>query len=107
MKSRDSSARVPPKLRRSRRPSAKWELWRRWCHESLPGWRPRSHSMKAFTFRLEQALRWRETQVEVQKSRVASASGRLAQTVALLEARKADLSSAAAAIDHEPTGAGL
>ena len=31
--------------------------------------------MKAFSFRLEQALRWRETQVSAQKSRVAAAAG--------------------------------
>jgi hypothetical protein len=45
--------------------------------------------MKAFTFRLEQALRWRETQVNLQKSRVAAAAGRLAETEALLAARQA------------------
>ena len=38
--------------------------------------------MKAFTFRLEQALRWRETQLAVQKAGVAAAAGRLAALIA-------------------------
>jgi hypothetical protein len=63
--------------------------------------------MKAFTFRLEQALRWRDTQVNLQKSRVASAAGRLAEVEAVMEARKVELSSAAARIINEPTGGAL
>ncbi len=50
--------------------------------------------MKAFAFRLEQALRWRETQVELQKSRVAAAAGRLAEIEAAIRARQAELSEA-------------
>jgi flagellar biosynthesis/type III secretory pathway chaperone len=63
--------------------------------------------MKAFTFRLEQALRWRQTQVDLQKSRVAGAAGRLAETAAILEARRAELANAAARIADAPTGAKL
>ena len=63
--------------------------------------------MKAFTFRLEQTLRWRDTQVNLQKSHVAVAAGRLAEIEATLEARKAELSTAAARIVDRPTGGTL
>ncbi|HEY3824617.1 MAG TPA: hypothetical protein VGL82_08660 [Bryobacteraceae bacterium] len=63
--------------------------------------------MKAFTFRLEQALRWRETQVNLRKARVAVATARLAEIEALREARKAEMSAAAAGIVDGSTGAGL
>jgi flagellar export protein FliJ len=63
--------------------------------------------MKAFTFRLEQALRWRRTQVDLQKSRVAGAAGRLAEIAASLETRRSDLAAAAARIAEGPTGAAL
>jgi flagellar export protein FliJ len=63
--------------------------------------------VKAFSFRLDQALRWRETQVNLQKSRVAVATGRLAEIAAALEARRAELASAAVRIVEEPTGAAL
>jgi hypothetical protein len=63
--------------------------------------------MKAFTFPLEQALRWRETQVNLRKSRVAGAAGRLAEIAAILEARRTELANAAARIVDAPTGAAL
>jgi flagellar export protein FliJ len=63
--------------------------------------------MKAFTFRLEQALRWRQTQVNLQKSHVAAAAARLAEIAAALEARRSDLANAAAGIVDTPTGAAL
>jgi hypothetical protein len=63
--------------------------------------------MKAFVFRLDQALRWRETQLDVQKSRVSAAVGRLAQIEASLEAKKAALSGGAAQIAEQATGATL
>ena len=63
--------------------------------------------MKAFTFRLEQALRWRQTQVNLQKSRVAGAAGRLAEIAAILETRRSELANAATRIVDAPTGAAL
>jgi flagellar export protein FliJ len=63
--------------------------------------------MKTFIFRLEQALRWRETQVDLQKSRVAGAAARLAEIAALLEARRIELANAAARLSHAATGVGL
>ena len=63
--------------------------------------------MKAFTFRLEQALRWRQTQVDLQKSRVAGAVCRVAEIGAILKPLKAGLSSAAADIIHESSGGAL
>jgi hypothetical protein len=63
--------------------------------------------MKAFTFRLEQALRWRETQLSLQKSRVAVAAARVAEIEAALNAWKADLAGAADSILQQPTGAAL
>jgi len=63
--------------------------------------------MKAFTYRLEQVLRWRETQVNLRKSAVAVAAGRLAEIEAILEARKSELSNAAAGIVGGQTGSVL
>jgi hypothetical protein len=63
--------------------------------------------MKSFTFRLERALRWRETQVDLRKSRVAGAAGRLAEVAGLLEARRSELANAAARIVDGPTGDAL
>lgn len=63
--------------------------------------------MKAFSFRLEQVLRWRETQVNLQKSRTATASARLAGIEASLEAGRAALAGAAARMTDDPTGASL
>ena len=64
-------------------------------------------AMKAFAFRLEQSLRWRDTQLDLQRSRVAAAAGRLAEIVAVLDARKAELLIAAARILEAPTGGTL
>ena len=61
--------------------------------------------MKAFRFPLDQVLRWRETQVELQKSRVAEASAQLAEISASIEARNAEL--AAARLSEDSTGAAL
>jgi hypothetical protein len=63
--------------------------------------------MKAFTFRLEQALRWRESQAGLRKVAVADAAGRLAEIRTILEKRRAELSGAAAGIVEAPTGAAL
>jgi len=63
--------------------------------------------MKAFTYRLEQVLRWRETQVNLRKSAVAVAAGRLAEIEAIWEARRAELSTAVAGIGGGPTGSVL
>jgi hypothetical protein len=63
--------------------------------------------MKAFRFPLEPALRWRTSQVSLRKVRVAAASARLAEIEAMREARKAEMSTAAAGIAGGSTGAGL
>lgn len=63
--------------------------------------------MKAFRFRLEQALRWRENQVNLEKSNVAGAAAQLAQIEARLEKQKSELTSATAMLIEEPTGAVL
>jgi hypothetical protein len=63
--------------------------------------------MKAFTFRLEQALRWRESQVGLRKGAVAEAASRLAEINTILERRKVELSGAAARIVEASTGAAL
>jgi hypothetical protein len=63
--------------------------------------------VKNFSFRLEQALRWRQTQVSLQKSRVAGAAGVVAEIAATLEVRRAELANAAARIAEGPTGAAL
>jgi flagellar export protein FliJ len=61
--------------------------------------------MRSFSFRLEQVLRWRETQVTLQESRVAAASAKLAEIRSLIEAGRADL--AGARIDGSADGSAL
>ena len=63
--------------------------------------------MKAFAFRLEQALRWRGTQVAAQQARVAAAAAVRSGILAQLEATKAEAASGAADIIREPAGAVL
>ncbi len=63
--------------------------------------------MKAFSFRLEQALRWRAAQVDLGKTRAAAAAGQLAGINAELEAQRSGLSTAAARILDGPTGGAL
>jgi hypothetical protein len=54
--------------------------------------------MKAFTFRLEQALRWRGTQVAAQQSRVATAAAQRSAVEALLTSARAEAAGGAADI---------
>lgn len=63
--------------------------------------------MKAFTFRLEQALRWRATQVNLGKTRAAAAAGRVAGINGEIEARRSELLTAANRILDSPTGGAL
>lgn len=63
--------------------------------------------MKAFSFRLEQALRWRAAQVDRVKTSAAAAAGRLAGIEAELESQRSELSTAAVRILDRPTGGAL
>ncbi|HEX4274576.1 MAG TPA: flagellar FliJ family protein [Bryobacteraceae bacterium] len=67
--------------------------------------------MKAFAFRLEQVLRWRETQVNLQKARLAGAAGKLAEIEAKLRGLQTELQAAASqlidAARGDVTGLGL
>ena len=63
--------------------------------------------MKAFTFRLEQALRWRGTQVAAQQSRVAAAAAQWFAVEALLTSAKAEAAGGAADIIRQPTNLAL
>lgn len=63
--------------------------------------------MKAFSFRLEKALRWRETQLNLQKSRVAGAAASVSGVEALIETRTAEAMDGAAEIIRAPTGIAL
>ena len=60
--------------------------------------------MKAFSFRLEQVLRWRGMQVSLQKARVAEAAARTSQLRAALDSRQAEVATGAVQIVREPTG---
>ncbi len=60
--------------------------------------------MKAFTFRLEQALRWRGTQVAAQQARIATAAAQRSVVEALLTAARAEAAGGAADLIREPTG---
>ncbi|MGA2711765.1 MAG: hypothetical protein ABSG41_01560 [Bryobacteraceae bacterium] len=63
--------------------------------------------MKAFSFRLDQALRWRETQVRARKSHVAAAAGHVGAIQSLLDSTRAEAASGAEQIVREPTGIAL
>jgi hypothetical protein len=63
--------------------------------------------MKAFSFRLEQALRWRAAQVNLGKTRAAAAAARVAAVAGDLEAQRSLLSTAATRILDGPTGGAL
>jgi hypothetical protein len=61
--------------------------------------------MKAFSFRLEQALRWRGTQVAAQQSRTAAAAAQRSAAGAILTSARAEVAGGAAdiiAIVREP-----
>jgi flagellar export protein FliJ len=60
--------------------------------------------VKAFHFRLDQALRWRETQAGLQKSRVAATVGRLSEIERLLESERASLNGACSSLVDDPVG---
>jgi flagellar export protein FliJ len=63
--------------------------------------------VKAFTFRLEKALGWRETQLDLQKSRAAAAAARAAGIQTLIDAQAAEAANAAAQLTREPTAIAL
>ena len=54
--------------------------------------------MKAFHFRLDQALRWRATSVDLEKSRVALAAGLVRQIRGAIEQHRTDLADGATRI---------
>ena len=63
--------------------------------------------MKAFHFRLDQALRWRETQVNLQKSRLGAAVAHLAAIQSAIANHQSALSTAAVKLHNQPTGEAL
>ena len=63
--------------------------------------------MKAFHFRLDQALRWRATQVDIEKSRAAAAAAQLVAVRLELEARRNELKSGARSLMGTSTGSAL
>jgi flagellar export protein FliJ len=63
--------------------------------------------MKAFSFRLEQALRWRGTQVAAQQSRVATVAAQRSAVETLLASARAEAAGGAADIISEPTSVPL
>ena len=63
--------------------------------------------MKAFAFRLERVLRFRETQLRLGEARVSAAAGRVAGVRSALESRVAEVRESAAEVVKGPTGAVL
>jgi hypothetical protein len=63
--------------------------------------------MKAFAFRLEQALRWRGEQASLQRSRLSAAAGNAARSHAALESSKTADRNAALAAKQAADGASL
>ena len=60
--------------------------------------------MKAFSFRLEPVVRWREMQLGLQRGSAAAAMGRVSQLQALLDLRTAEGDAGSEQIRREPTG---
>ena len=63
--------------------------------------------MKAFQFRLEQALRWRATQADLAKAKVAAAAGQLTGLQRQLESRQIQLSGDARDLTTRAAGLSL
>jgi flagellar export protein FliJ len=63
--------------------------------------------MKAFRFRLDPALRWRATQLDLEKARVAAAAKRLADIRAVLATLRTNLSSSTSQIGPVSSGSAL
>ena len=63
--------------------------------------------MKAFAFRLEQVLRWREMQLGLQRGRAAVATGKVVRLQSLLDSLKGEAASGADQIRRDPTGIAL
>ena len=63
--------------------------------------------MKAFSFRLERALRWREAQLSLQKSRTAAALQRLTAIQSAIQARRTEAIDAAVDLSRAPTDVAL
>jgi hypothetical protein len=63
--------------------------------------------MKAFSFRLEQVLRWREMQLNLQRARVAAAGGKVSQNQSLVDFLKKEEAASGQQIRREPTGLAL
>lgn len=60
--------------------------------------------MKAFRFRLEQALRWRATQVDIEKAKVAAASNVVQGIRSQIEIRRTALAGAVSGLAGGATG---
>jgi flagellar export protein FliJ len=63
--------------------------------------------MKSFDFRLDQALRWRETQVSLQKARLAGAAGVAARAQEALDSQRAELTRQSQQVSRGATGTAL
>ena len=63
--------------------------------------------MKAFTFRLEKALRWREAQLDIEKSRAAGALARISELQTAMERQRSEATEAAKHVAKEPSGIAL
>jgi len=63
--------------------------------------------MKAFSFRLEQVLRWREIELGLQRARTAAAIGKVSQLRSLLDSQKEEAALSAEQIRRGPTGIAL
>ena len=63
--------------------------------------------MKAFSFRLEKVLRWREAQLDIEKSRAAAALARISEIQAAIEQRRSEAAEAAQYIAREPDSSAL
>jgi flagellar export protein FliJ len=63
--------------------------------------------MKPFRFRLDQVLKWRETQLNIEKARLSAATSRLDAIKARLETETRNLAAEAAALARNPSGEAL
>jgi hypothetical protein len=73
--------------RRARKPRSVWKRWRRWCS-----------GVKVLRFRLDPALRWRDTQLRLEQERVAQIAARMTAIQAEMVATHGELRAGSAAL---------
>lgn len=81
----------------STRRYSRWTPWLRWCNST----------MRQFTFRFDQIVRWRESQVDLRRSRLAAVASRADAVQKAIDEQRAGATRESAAIVESATGESL